>query len=302
MKVGNAPCSFGIMAGFEPDPPLTYTDVLDQIAQAGYAGTELGDWGFMPDDASVLKPELEKRGLALVGAFTPVALTEPSDLDASTAVALRAARLLAACVAPNCPPAPYVILAASAARHPHRKTVAGRVGPDDGLAGAEWDCLAGSTNSIARRVLEETGVRTVFHPHCATPVETFAETERFVAMTDPALIGLCFDTGHVLYGGDDPVRWLQAFGERVQLVHFKDMDRRTAGLRAANGWDYTGTVREGLFTELGEGCVDFPAVGKDLGARGYDGWVIVEDEIPPGRVPPLDAAMRDREYLRGLGL
>jgi inosose dehydratase len=175
IRVANAPCSFGIMSGFEPDPPLTYLDVLDQIAQAGFAGTELGDWGFMPDDAAVLKPELDKRRLAMVGAFTPVELTDQAGIDDAIAVAVRAGRLLAACASPESAPGPYVILAASAARHPERMRIAGRVRPEDGLSNAEWDALAHNVERVAQAVREETGVRSVFHPHCATPVETYAE-------------------------------------------------------------------------------------------------------------------------------
>ena len=76
------------MSGFQPDPPLTYLDVLDQIAEAGFSGTELGDRGFMPSDPDFLLPELLQRGLAMVGAFTPLELTDPSQLTASMIGAL----------------------------------------------------------------------------------------------------------------------------------------------------------------------------------------------------------------------
>jgi inosose dehydratase len=302
VKVGNAPCSFGIMSGFEPDPPLTYLDVLDQIAEAGYAGTELGDWGFMPGDPAVLQPELELRNLALTGAFTPVELTESTNLEAATATALRAARLLATCASPDSAPGPYVILAADASLHPHRRRVAGRVKPQDGLAPSEWHALTGNAQHVARAVADETGVRTVFHPHCATPIETFEEITRFVEMTAPDLIGLCYDTGHIAYAGDDPVGCLSQLRDRIQLVHFKDMDLSVAESARKNEWEYGRAVREGLYCELGRGSVDWFDVKNTLLSAGYQGWIIVEDELPPGRVPPLEAAKRDREFLRGQGL
>jgi inosose dehydratase len=302
MKVANAPCSFGIMSGFEPDPPLGYTDVLDQIAEAGFAGTELGDWGFMPDDPRGLKAELDQRNLAIVGAFTPVELTDDGNLETATAAALRAARLLAACASPESAPGPYVILAASSARHPERVKVAGRVRPEDSLDPSEWDCLARNSERVAGTVLEATGLRTVFHPHCATPVETEAETERFAELTDGGLVGLCYDSGHVAYAGDDPVAVLGNLRERVELVHFKDMNRDVANDARGNNWDYGRAVREGLFCELGRGSVDFSGIRSALLGAGYRGWIVVEDELPPGRVPPLEAAKGDREFLRKLGL
>jgi inosose dehydratase len=180
--------------------------------------------------------------------------------------------------------------------------IAGRVRPEDGLTDTEWVALAHNAELISRAVLGESGVRTVLHPHCGTPVETFAETQRLAELTDPDLVGLCYDTGHVMYGGDDPLHWLQEFQNRVRLVHFKDMDVRIGERARKEEWDYPRAVRGGLFTELGQGGIDFKAIVAALTGSGYDGWVIVEDEIPPGRVPPLEAAKRDRDFLRGLGL
>jgi inosose dehydratase len=290
------------MSGFQPEPPLTYVDVLDQIAAAGYAGTELGDWGFMPQDPAVLKPSLDERGLAMIGAFTPVELTDPANLKTSTATAVRGARLLAACASPESDPGPYLILAADATLHPIRRRVAGSVKAAHALTDAEVHATAHAANEIARAVLDQTGIATLFHPHCATPVETVIETSALLMLTDPDLIGLCFDTGHVAYAGDDLDEWLTLFGERTRLIHFKDMNPSIALQARTNSWDYATAVRHGLFCPLGEGGVPFASCLRTLVGAGYDGWIVVEDEIPPGRVPPLEAAIRDRAFLRSLGL
>jgi len=302
IRVANAPCSFGVMAGFEPDPPLTYLEVLDQVAASGYAGTELGDWGFMPGDPAILKPALDQRGLAMTGAFTPLELTDPANLDAAISAALRTARLLAACATPQSAPGPYVIVAADAALHPLRRRVAGRVKEAHGLSEAETRAMGAAINRIAAAVLSETGVATVFHPHCGTPVETAIETSRLMLLTDPGIVGLCFDTGHVAYAGDALDEWLTLFAARTRLVHFKDMDPVVANRARGNAWDEDTAVRNGLFCPLGEGAVDFRSTLHVLIGAGYEGWIVVEDEIPPGREPPLAAAIRDRAFLQGLGL
>ena len=50
IRVANAPCSWGALEfDLEGEAP-GYVQVLDEIAETGYAGTELGDWGFMPTD------------------------------------------------------------------------------------------------------------------------------------------------------------------------------------------------------------------------------------------------------------
>ncbi len=149
VRVANAPCSWGIMGGFELEPAPTWKQVLDEIAGSGYAGTELGDWGFMPQDPAVLTPELERR---------------------------------------------------------------------------------------------------------------------------------------------------------VWLAHFKDMDRDVAAGARQKQWPYGVAVHEGLFCELGQGCIDFRGVQSALLSLGYEGWIVVEDELPPGSGVPMESARRDRQFLRGLGL
>ena len=302
IKVGNAPCSFGIMSGFEPDPPLTYIDVLDQVGASGYAGIELGDWGFMPDDIATLKPALDHRDLAMIAAFTPLELTDPANLDSATSTALRAARLLAACASRQSAPGPYLVLAATAELHPLRHRVAGRVKAAHSLGDAEVRTMARGANQIAAAVRAETGVLTAFHPHCGTPVETVVETSQFAMMTDPDLVGLCFDTGHVTYAGDGLDEWLGLFADRTWLVHFKDVDAVVANRARGNALDYDTAVRKGVYCPLGEGAVDFRSSLHTLVGAGYAGWIVVEDEIPPGREAPLGAAKRDRQYLHGLGL
>jgi inosose dehydratase len=121
-------------------------------------------------------------------------------------------------------------------------------------------------------------------------------------MTDPSLIGLCFDTGHWAYAGGDPVGALRLFGDRVWHVHFKDCYPDIAERASREKWDYFTAVRNGVFYGLGGGEVDIGALIATLYKRDYNGWVVVEDELPPGMGDPLQRARIDREYLRGLGL
>ncbi len=301
IKAGNAPCSWGIMGGFELDPMPTYGQVLDEIAASGFAGTELGDWGFMPDDPGVLGGGLESRGLAMIGAFTPVRLSDRGAHTESEAIALRTARLLhAVASAADGYAGPIVILAEAATLE--RQAVAGRVTREHGLSGEEWRALSDGANRIAKVVRDETGLRTVFHHHAGTPVETLDETRRFLEMTDPDLVGLCFDTGHFAYAGADPLEAYRSFRDRVWHVHFKDYMPDVADNARRDQCDYHQAVAGGLFCELGRGSVDFPALLDELLVDGYEGWVVVEDEMPPGSFVPVESARRDRSYLRGLGL
>lgn len=51
---------------------------------------------------------------------------------------------------------------------------------------------------MARRVMDEVGLRTVFHRHIGTWVESWDEIRRHLDMIDPGILGLCFDRGHWL--------------------------------------------------------------------------------------------------------
>jgi inosose dehydratase len=75
-----------------------------------------------------------------------------------------------------------------------------------------------------------------------------------------------------------------------------------AGRARAEGWDYNRAIQEGVFCELGQGCVDFPGVVAWLRERGYDGWIVVEQDVLPGMGSPRESARRSREYLASLGL
>lgn len=301
IRVGNAPCSWGIMGGFELDPMPTYTEVMDGIAASGFAGTELGDWGFMPDDSIALRHELASRGLQMIGAFTPVRLSSGEAHDESEKTALRTARLLKSlCDEPSRGGGPFVILAEAST--PERMAAAGRIGPEHGMSGEQWSAMAAGAERIAARVGDETGLPTVFHHHAGTPVETLEETTRFLEMTDSALIGLCYDSGHFAYAGADPVDALRRFGDRTWHVHFKDFRPEVAEQARRDRRDYHHAVKGGLFCELGGGGIDFTALLEELRGMDYRGWIVVEDEMPPGACDPLENAKRDRAYLGGLGL
>src|SRR5687768_5566190 len=94
IRVANAPCSWGVLEFAGAADPAGYETVLDEIRATGYAGTELGDWGFMPTDPARLRRELEARQLQLVGAFVPIAFADPSAHAAGEAAALRTAALM----------------------------------------------------------------------------------------------------------------------------------------------------------------------------------------------------------------
>ena len=155
---------------------------------------------------------------------------------------------------------------------------------------------------VATAVKQETGLRSLIHHHGATYVETPDEVARFLAETDPSLVGLCFDTGHYALGGGDPVEALQKHSDRIWHVHFKDFDADVVGRATTAGWDYQAMIGQGLFPELGQGNIDFGAVLAALRAQKYDDWIVVEQDVLPGMGTPAESAKRNRAFLHALGL
>jgi inosose dehydratase len=260
----------------------------------------------MPTDPAALSAELAARGLSLTGAFVPVALRDSPAHAPGVESALCVARLLAA-AAEGAATRPFLVLADNNGSDPARTAWAGRVRPDQGLGPAEWRVFAGGAEAVARAVRDATGLRTVFHHHCAGYVETPAEIETLLELTDSSLLGLVFDTGHYVYGagaadGAAALDGLERFAERIWYVHYKDCDPQVAAQARAEGLDYFAAIRRGLFCELGRGCVDFAAVTAWLRGRGYGGFITVEQDVLPGMGAPVESAGRNRAYLRGSGV
>jgi inosose dehydratase len=299
IKVANAPCSWGVLE-FDLDQPVPekgYARVLDEIAQAGYVGTELGDWGFMPTEAGALQEELTKRNLSMLAAFVPVALADASTHLDGVERAVRVAKLLAQ-VSTN----PFIVLSDDNGAIDTRTKLAGRITLEQQMSQSQWQSFTEGAEFVARSVLDQTGVKTVFHHHCAGFIETPDEIDRFLSNTNPLLIGLCLDTGHYTFGGGDAVAAFRKHAERIWHVHFKDCDKNLAQESQIQNWDYFESVKNGIFCELGKGAVDFATIAEELRNHSYSGWIVVEQDVLPGMGSPLESAIRNRTYLQTLGI
>ena len=302
LLVGNAPCSWGTLEHQDTSKQVPFDRMLDELVETGYTGTELGDWGYMPTDPAALKAELEKRNhLVMLGAFVPVALKNPATHAEGAAVAVKTAKLIGAAATTQ---APFLVLSDDNGTDPERTHLAGRVPAGAGLSRDQWKTFAAGADRIAGAVYDETGLRTVFHHHCAGYVETPDEIAMLLDLTSPERLGLVFDTGHYYHGtgGEDVdlVAALNRYKERIWYIHLKDIEPDVARRSRKQEWDYFTAMRNGLYPELGKGCVDFPALLRWLAARGYEGYALVEQDILPGMGTPKESAQRSRAYLRSI--
>ena len=172
----------------------------------------------------------------------------------------------------------------------------------DALPDDAWRRFGDGLGELAARC-GRLGVQVCFHPHAGTYVESPAEVDALLAVT-PEAVGLCLDTGHVAYGGGDPVAVCRRYAGRVRHVHTKDVRPDLLARVRAEGIDYSTAVGLGIFAPLGEGMVDFPALVDVLRRSGYDGWYVLEQDVrlgPPWPLQePLANAQRSVAYLRQL--
>lgn len=300
IKIANAPCSWGALEFDleEKSEEIGFEQVLDEIKETGYVGTELGDWGYMPTEPALLREEIEKRNLELLGAFVPVALANSETHEEGIKTALKVAGLMHDAGYKNA----LIILADDNGTVPERTQNAGRINSKMGLSREQWKVYALGAEKIAKAVKVAFGIRTVFHHHCAGYVETPEEIDKFLELTNPNLVGLCLDMGHYAFGGGNPVDALQKHLNRIWHVHFKDFDPEAAKLSRMSNGDYFDAIKRGVFCELGKGTVDFETVIKILNDRNYQDWIVVEQDILPGMGEPKKCAQANRDYIKTLGL
>jgi len=300
IKIANAPCSWGALEFDleEKSQQLCYDQVLDEIKETGYEGTELGDWGFMPTDPVHLKKEIKKRGLELLGAFVPVALADKKSHQSGINAALKVAGLMYDAGYNHA----LIVLADDNGSIEERTQNAGRINSSMTLTNDQWRVYAEGAEKIASAVKEKYGLRTVFHHHCAGYVETPGEVDKLLSLTDSKLLGLCLDMGHYAFGGGDPVEALKKYSDRIWHVHFKDYNPKAAKESAEANGDYFDALKRGVFCELGKGVVDFKSIVKELKKLNYNDWIVVEQDILPGMGNPKFCAQANRNYLKSLGL
>lgn len=152
------------------------------------------------------------------------------------------------------------------------------VGMNRGSDQTRWSAELGTLLTEAGKRTQHVGVQLAVHPHIECPIESRAEIDAFFDTADPAVVGMCFDAGHVLAGGSDPVALARDYASVISYVHAKDVDRAAAE-RAATSSDRS--TRYGVFRDPGDGDVDFPAVFSALYAAGFDGPVLAENDISP---------------------
>ncbi|NJC70589.1 TIM barrel protein [Planosporangium thailandense] len=289
--IGSAPDSWGVW--FADDPQQTpWQRFLDEVAAAGYSRIELGPYGYLPTDPARLRDELDRRGLTMTAGTIFEHLHRPDSWDSTWKEVSAAASLTAAMGAA------HLVVIPDFWRDPQT----GAVLEEAQLTDEQWPAYAARMNRLAHQIREEFGLRIQFHPHADTHVDTHANVERFLHETDPDLVGLCLDTGHIAYCGGDSLKLIRDYPERIGYVHLKQVDPAVVAAVHADGIGFGEAVRMGAMCEPPTGVPEMPPILAALAELDVEIFAIVEQDMYPCPADrPLPIATRTLAYLRSGG-
>ena len=265
---------------------IPFEQCVSEMALAGFAGSEVGNK--YPKDPAVLNKALALRGLTICNAWfssflttKPYAEVEKEFIKHRDFLYAVGARVIGAAEQGNSIQGKNLPIFDAKPR----------------FSEEEWKKLCDGLNRLGERAKEK-GMTLTYHHHMGTGVQTAEEIDRLMESTQSGLLGLLYDTGHLVFSGEDHIAVLKKWGKRVRHVHLKDVRAPILERVKKEKMSFLDAVKAGSFTVPGDGSVDFVPVFKELASLGYEGWWVVEAEQDPALANPLEYAIKARKYIR----
>ncbi|WP_041930773.1 sugar phosphate isomerase/epimerase family protein [Pantoea ananatis] len=304
IHIANAPCSWGVDDPKNPFLP-PWQKVLSEANQAGYKSIELGPWTYLPTDPVKLTEALNKASLSIVAGTIFDDLVSDSNFDNMIELTHNLCRNLSkipTAVKDHSSnyPAPYLVIIdfgnAERARYAGHSDKAPRLSADD------WQRMVSHIKEISSLAWNEYGVRPVIHPHAGGCIEFSDEIIKIAEDIPHSVAGLCLDTGHLYYSGMDPVSWLESYFDRLDYIHFKDVNESVHKDVLKRGLDFFVACAEGVMCPIGKGAIDYPAIKKLLNDLNYQGWITIEQERDPRQADgSLHDVTESLKWLKSVG-
>lgn len=305
IKISSAPCCWGVEDPNNPHSP-PWQRVLSEAGQAGYRGIELGPYGYLPLDVETVSQALDEHDLKVVAGTIFDNLVAPDNLPQLVQKAHDICKMLTQLPALNAEsekkdhPAPYLVLIDWG--HNERDQSAGQSNKAPRLSRETWLTMMSHIEQLSALARDTYGVRAVVHPHAGGYIEFEDEIRQLVQDIPYDRVGLCLDTGHLYYSGMDPVAWLREFSDRLDYVHFKDVDQNNYDAAIAADLPFFEAVGTGVMCPIGTGVLDYAGIRQALLDIGYEGFITIEQERDPR---DSDTSLRDvtasRNYLTSVG-
>jgi len=269
------------------DIDIPFGQCVSEMARAGFHGCSIGHK--YPKDPVVLKRELDLRGLRVSEPWTSTYFTNKGmkqqtvdsfQKEMAFIKSLGASDMVVAEFGGAVNPLPVALFA----NRPIFDT-------------KQWDDLFEGLNHLGR-ISNENQMRLCYHPHMGTGVMIKEDVDRLMANTDPKLVHLLLDTGHLAFAGADPLEVTLQYGKRIKHIHLKDVRADIVKKVRDENLSFQDGIEDGVFTVPGDGAIDFVPIFEALAAADFEGWLVVEAEQDPAKANPLQYAKMAREYLR----
>ena len=299
-----APCCWGVDDVSNPHLP-PWERVLDEAAQAGFGGLELGPYGYMPLDVDRVGAALDARGLSIVAGTIFNDLVSPANRKNLVRQTDEICAFITALPRPQSHPgqryeAPYLTVMDWG--HDERDYAAGHSDCAPRLDREAWAGMVDNVRAIAVVAHDRYGVRAVIHPHAGGYIEFEDELDRIAADVPAELAGLCLDTGHLDYSGMDPVETIRRYADRIDYIHFKDIDAAKYADVMGRRIRFFEACAEGVMCPIGRGRINYPGLRALLSEIGYGGYITIEQERDPRNTGSILADLAaSRTFLRQTG-
>ena len=265
---------------------IPFEQCISEMALAGFEGSEVGNK--YPRDPERLNKALKLRGLTICNAWFSSFLTTKSLVEVEKDFVQQCDFL-------------YAVGARVIGAAEQGNSIQGKPLPifdaKPRFTNEEWKRLTKGLNHLGA-LAKKKGMQLVYHHHMGTGVQTTEEIDRLMEMTDPELVGLLYDTGHLVFSGEDHLAILHKYLKRIKHVHLKNVRFEVMEKAEKEKWSFLQAVRNGVFTVPGDGGLDFVPVFDALKSGGYKGWWVVEAEQDPAKANPLEYALIARRYIK----
>lgn len=287
VKIGIAPIAWTNDDMPDLGSENTFEQCVSEMALAGFVGSEVGNK--YPKDVNVLKKALNLRGMQIASAwFSSFLTTKPYEETEKEFIAHRDFL--------NAMGAKVIVVSEQGHSIQGLKVpiFEGKYYMND----QEWSTLAEGLNKLGE-LAKEKDMKLVYHHHMGTVVQTAEEIDMLMSMTDENLVYLLFDSGHLVYSGENALEVLKKYVNRIKHVHLKDIRSEKRELVKKERLSFLEGVRAGAFTVPGDGSIDFTPIFEVLDENNYEGWLLVEAEQDPAVANPFEYAVKARKYIKG---
>jgi inosose dehydratase len=292
LTIGCCPDQWGVWFPSD-EKQIPWQTALDEMAEAGFSIMETGPFGYFPSDPKRLAEEMDQRGFTVV-AGTGWGILNKAEAWADTERTFRAIGETHAAVG-----ATFVVHLPPM----YRDEKTWEYTDDRELSTEAWNLYISNADRLGRIMKEDYGLTMVLHPHGDSHIETPAEIARVFEATDPEYVSFCLDTGHIVYGGGDPIEIARTYPERIGYVHIKAMDPVLVKQAHDEDWPFGKAVLDGCSVAPPAGEPDMPALIEALADLDKDLYVITEQDMYPCPAEqPLPIAKATRRFLAEHGL